>query len=436
MKNSIYNSLIPITSSTSVLYNAYSDTFLAISTEASKLLCNPASIKFQWKTLYKELIKHEFYVPDKLDEFERLKLQAYRMITRENSFFLIVNPTLDCNLQCWYCYENHLRGSVMQENVQQRIKLFIEQTINSGIKSFTLGFFGGEPLMKYKSIVRPLIEYAKEICEKRRLLFNTTFTSNGTLLTPYIVQEITSLSPTSFQITLDGDEEGHNKVRFFHNQKGTYSVIMQNIKLLLAKQCHVTLRINYTTKNIRSIYVVAEELKKLQAKYIPFLSVDFHRVWQDKTGTTILPEVKELTQILNENKIQATYNNLNEIKNPCYGDQKNTAVINYNGDVFKCTAKDFTTENREGYLDKQGKIIWEKSQEHRLNSKLTNKLCRTCNIAPLCGSGCTRYILDREAEGKTEYCVLDFDEKQKLEIVINQIERIIQKHEISLLSTI
>lgn len=436
MKNSIYNSLIPITPNTSVLYNAYSDTFLAISTKTSKLLCNPISIKSQWKTLYKELVKYEFYVPDKLDEFERLRLQAYRMITCENSFFLIVNPTLDCNLRCWYCYENHLRGSVMQESVKQRIRLFIEKIVNSGINSFTLGFFGGEPLMKYKSIVYPLIVYSKEICEKQRLSFNTTFTSNGTLLTPYIVQKLTKLSPTSFQITLDGDEENHNKVRFFHNRKGTYNLIIHNIKLLLAKQCHVILRINYTAENIKSIYAVVEDLKKLQAEYIPFLSVDFHRVWQDKNGTTILPEVKELAQILYENKIQATYDNLNEIKNPCYGDQKNTAVINYNGDVFKCTAKDFTTENREGYLDEQGNIVWEKSQEHRLNSKLTNKLCRTCNIAPLCGSGCTRYILDREAEGKTEYCVLDYDEKQKQEIIINRIEKIIQKHEVSLLSTI
>lgn len=219
MKNSIYNTLISITKNSDILYNSYSNTFLVIASEVSKHLGEPVFIKSQWKNLYKELIKNEFYVSDRVDEFERLKQKAYQIATFDKSFFLIINPTLDCNLRCWYCYENHVQGSVMEESMQQRVKLLIEQICKSSIESFTLGFFGGEPLMKYNSIVRPLIEFTQKICEEHHIHFNTTFTSNGTLLNANIIQQLTSFSPVSFQITLDGDEECHNKVRFSTTKK-------------------------------------------------------------------------------------------------------------------------------------------------------------------------------------------------------------------------
>ena len=40
-------------------------------------------------------------------------------------------------------------------------------------------------------------------------------------------------SKVSYQITLDGDENEHDKVRFVSKNKGSYREIVNNIKLLL-----------------------------------------------------------------------------------------------------------------------------------------------------------------------------------------------------------
>ena len=105
-------------------------------------------------------------------------------------------------------------------------------------------------------------------------------------------------------------------------------------------------------------------------------------------------------------------------------------VINYNGDVFKCTAKDFTKENREGILNEVGDIVWEKSQEHRLSLKLSNPLCSQCRIAPLCGGGCSRYILDKKAMGQSSYCVFNDKEAEIDEFIVNHVEKIIRNQRV------
>ena len=51
----------------------------------------------------------------------------------------------------------------------------------------------------------------------------------------------------------------------------------------------------------------------------------------------------------------------------CYADKKNTVVVNYNGDLYKCTARDFVSKNREGTLTADGDIHWNDKYKKRLS---------------------------------------------------------------------
>lgn len=85
----------------------------------------------------------------------------------------------------------------------------------------------------------------------------------------------------------------------------------------------------------------------------------------------------------------------NNVKEFCYADKRNSAVINYNGDIYKCTARDFKRENRLGYITEEGQLIWENnSLENRMNSKFKNKPCLLCSILPICNGGCTQHALE------------------------------------------
>ncbi len=54
---------------------------------------------------------------------------------------------------------------------------------------------------------------------------------------------------------------------------------------------------------------------------------------------------------------------------------KSHATINYNGEVFKCTARDFKTELKEGDLLDNGIINWNNKYFQRIDSKIKNNPC-------------------------------------------------------------
>ena len=77
----------------------------------------------------------------------------------------------------------------------------------------------------------------------------------------------------------------------------------------------------------------------------------------------------------------------------------------------------------------EGKIEWEKSQEYRLSVKLKNASCQKCSIAPICGGGCSRYILEKEEK---PYCLFNYDNKAIDKFIINHVEKMLMKDRINL----
>jgi uncharacterized protein len=100
----------------------------------------------------------------------------------------------------------------------------------------------------------------------------------------------------------------------------------------------------------------------------------------------------------------------NNVLNSCYADKINQATINYNGDVYKCNARDFNEKNKEGVLTDDGQIAWNDRGKERVNIKMNNSPCLECSILPICGGGCSQVALENKDK---DYCVHNFDESKK-----------------------
>ena len=374
---------------------------------------------------YDYLINKGFLVNQDLDEFELVKQQSIRIDNDDSLFYLIVNPTMNCNFKCWYCYESHIKDSKMDQNTIDAVINLATNVIQNqkGLKKFIVSFFGGEPLLYFDKVIQPLLIKISSLCANNNINFSSSMTTNGLLINQEMLEVCKEYGLNWFQITLDGNKEQHDKVRFIAEGRGSFDKIVANIKLVAKNNLRANIRINCsadTMKNINEVILDFNDLSDIEKKHINF---DLQKVWQE--GAKIENEMSNTRFFFKDNGYVVsgvTGYDPGTVMGSCYGDKRYQATVNYNGEVFKCTARDFKNGSGEGILNNDGTIIWNEKYEKRLNSKFKNAPCKECRILPICGGGCTQQALEFEG---LDYCVMNFDEDAKIQHVINKFKALI-----------
>ena len=159
----------------------------------------------------------------------------------------------DCNLSCKYCFagKGKYKGKAeyMSFDVARRAVDFLIK--NSGNrKILEMDFFGGEPLMNL-DVVKKTVEYAKEEGKKAGKTFLFTLTTNGVLLDDETADWL-NREMENVVLSVDGRKEVHDGVRKTVNGKGSYEVIINNIKNFVKKRGdkHYYVRGTFTNKNL------------------------------------------------------------------------------------------------------------------------------------------------------------------------------------------
>lgn len=381
MKSSLYNTFLKVTQDSTVIYNAIED---------KTIICrgniNAENILLQNEKLLNKFETEGFIVPKDKDEHQAYVSKAREAEDDDKSFHLLINPTLNCNFRCWYCYESHV-PSQMSSNIIKRVKKLIKQLYREG-RNLTISFFGGEPMLYYEEVMLPILKYAYMEAFNHSCNFNANMTSNGYLLTHKRIREMSLYNFSGGQITLDGDKDKHNSIRFHKLGTDTFSTIVKNIHLMVKAGMTITLRINCTHDNLNSIEHIPNAFKNFTNDEKSRIRADLHIVWQEGDQSNLYNRMDTAVEIFNNNNIPTAKM---DFRGFCYGDKRNSCVINYNGDLYKCTAIDFHQTIRDGFLSPEGELVWENnSLEKRMSSKFTNRQCETCRIMPLCHGGCSK----------------------------------------------
>lgn len=335
-------------------------------------------------TLYKTLVDNKFIVKSLESEVSECIEECESKLNSSKILKLTINPTLDCNLRCWYCYEQHLHGSCMTSTTIEAIYKYINRCLLNGTyERLQLAFFGGEPLMKFDKVVNPILLKVKEICKKYNVEFAVSFTTNGVFLTKRVRSAIQSVTTNvAVQIPFDGDADLHDCVKKFPNGQGSYQIVKRNAREAATEGFRVTIRCNATKSNIRSFQNVVKDFEDLLT--LPNLRFSFHKVWQEADDDEFKSGIVDLKSGISHQSFASNiYSYFGDSVNPCYGDYANNYVFNYNGDVFKCTARDFNAKNRIGFLSEDGEINFNESALTRTRRSLTTE-CPTCRRLPFC----------------------------------------------------
>lgn len=425
MKKSKYNFLLN-TDTQTVIYNLYNDELALIDPVLQNLYeTNECSgIAEAHPEFHEFLVNKGFLVEDDIDESFRQRMDWSN--EQGDNFSITINPTLNCNMRCWYCYEDHNKHTVMGEEVVSSIKALIDKkTRSQSFKHLDICFFGGEPLLLFGDVVYPLSRWACELCEERGKTISIGFVTNAYLLSEEVLDKLGTLkvdSPISFQITLDGNQHYHDLTRHTLSGSGSYTRIMENIKAALKRKMSVVIRFNYTKANVHSFIDVLSDLKDIPESDRNYLSLDLHRVWQDPHDEGSEEQAERLRQSLKNDDFQVR-NDLVLEKYYCYADQKNHVAVNYNGDLFHCTARDFTNANSEGVIDKNGDLLWNEKSQNRDAIKFGNPFCMDCSIYPLCHGTCSTNKLESSV---VNGCYFNYREEEKKEIVERRIKSLLE----------
>lgn len=153
---------------------------------------------------------------------------------------IVLNLTNQCNLACGYCYEysddkisktegkpKYMGMDVSKSAIDMLIKESAERP------NIHVTFFGGETLMNFP-LLRESVQYAKDQASAAGKEVEFSLTTNATLLTEQIADFLAE-NRIGVTVSIDGDQELNDKMRVFHDGRGSYKVIVPKIKMLLER---------------------------------------------------------------------------------------------------------------------------------------------------------------------------------------------------------
>lgn len=148
-----------------------------------------------------------------------------------------------------------------------RVLLLLKIILNTRnapkISVLKLSWFGGEPLLAL-TIIHDILDHTNELADKYGFVHLGSMTTNGYLLTPDLTERLVQKKVKSFQVSLDGVGEVHDKTRLAANGNGTFEKIFENLIGISnsSLDCDITLRIHLNPENVDTCETFAGQLKR------------------------------------------------------------------------------------------------------------------------------------------------------------------------------
>lgn len=231
--------------------------------------------------------------------------------------------TSQCNLSCAHCYNR--AGSNKEEKARHYTQEEIDRFYHY-YKPEVVSATGGEPLLEFetvKQIAKSLAAYGGEL----------ELVTNAYLLTEEKLDELLAINPNlSCQISLDGTEEMHNKMR---GNAHAFERAINGIKLCLKKHIPVKPRLTLTQENYEETFKVIALLNEISTpsdkiKLIIRPVVNFGRA-RDNHILSVKETESELKELFNSVSDHVPVG----VTERC-GYCTNSLAIDYKGDMYEC----------------------------------------------------------------------------------------------------
>ncbi|HFU7059048.1 TPA: radical SAM protein [Bacillus cereus] len=345
-------------------------------------------------TMNRLFSKYDFYSSE--GEVEKV-WDDYKNSFQDKFFHLIILPHENCNFRCVYCYER-FENNKMELDIEKGIMNFVETKLKeNNFSHLVVSWFGGEPLLAVDVIER-LSEKFITLCNELDVTYFSHITTNGYNLTPKNFEILTKSKVSSYQITIDGVKETHDKQRKLIGGQSTYDRIIDNLILMSKTNVNfeVHLRMNVGMSNIKYVDDFIDNMKLLFGND-PRYSLYFYNIkkWggDNDSNLDICPDNLALTlaeKTINREMRSIPIKTMLQRNNSCYASSPNSFVLGVDGTVYKCTIALYEDYNKVGYINKDGEMILDDEKLKLWVSRgIEDSGCKSCFFAPSChGDSC------------------------------------------------
>lgn len=405
------------------IYNSISNFFAKIDDSLYEYLKNKQNKNelvpkddFDDESIWLILTKNLLISENELDDFMLFSSTIKSRRNISNSLMLTITPTMDCNFNCYYCFETKNKSKIdtkLEENIVNWINTYIE---SNNIHYINITWFGGEPLLA-PHVIKNI---TKEILKFEKIKLGASIITNGYYLTKENLLLLKECKISSIQLSIDGIYESHNSKRFSKDDKKTFDTILKNIDVFNELDLDIVLnvRVSIDKNNIDKFDEVLDffssrypNSKKINITPAFIIESTKHNCIESCISNKIekFNFYKNLSQKMKNNSFVYPANNVNE----CAIRNQHSWVIDSLGDVYKCWETIANLEYKVGEIKEDGLII---TNEKILNRYLygsdpfEDSKCKNCFSFPICTGGCPHKRIENEFNNQLNDFCSNFNE--------------------------
>ena len=413
------------------MMNTFSDAQLIVSRDVAELLDRVAAsgtaaiATASEREALSTLAEHGFIANSR--EAERQALEQFFRGVRESTEQLRVTvlTTLQCNFACDYCLQGdhgdyNKTAAKMSVETAVRVAEWSERRLEAvRPESFSLTFFGGEPLLNMP-VIYYLAERLWHACEQRGVRMMINIITNGLLLTPDIVDRLKPFGLNGVKITLDGDRDMHDLMRPLRGGQRTFDKIVQNIKLIAGK-CNIAIGGNFDEESVDSYPALldflasqdfADKLSRVSFKPIirekiapqprgiipltlvgsgskPLNGICMTTAGGGTSACSSCNLLDDKMSFLRDETKKRGFSTVDGVHmGPCEIHSDNAHTIGPDGSLYACPGFASDSPSSTGHIDGRQDVVRSHAAENFANLSSWRE-CGDCAFIPVCAGGCT-----------------------------------------------
>ena len=432
---SYYNFAIPLKTKGALLYNSAKGSLIKLESEQGLELAQSIAkwpLKILQGTLDKELIEKllQFgFIRREGSNSELLEIrERYWKARGVTPMVITITTTQDCNLGCFYCFENRTKDRLEPLDINSIIILARETLTQNKKSSLHVDWYGGEPLLNI-AFMEECSSKLQQLCNELKISYHSSIISNGTLWPDNPEEFVVKHRIRQVQISFDGVGETHSKIRrlrkgySINNLKTSFGAAYELVGKLL-EVTQVDVRFNISRQNVSEVdrfIELVQEADWLNRRYPCIILPARVSMYSEKSSFVreiefsqdefekILQKFSHLSR--NPNTVKSTWfeDGISPKNSVCAALANSSIVVGAEGLLYQCGLQVGEKNRAVGQLQKETLVprlnqnlefgdagYWDNFDPTLLPN------CSKCTFLPICWGGCPKKHLEGDTHSLNE----------------------------------